>query len=34
MTDTAEQLWSTCSAHLRRQVPEPTFNAWIARWRW
>ncbi len=30
MTDTAEQLWSTCSAHLRRQVPEPTFNAWIA----
>jgi chromosomal replication initiator protein len=29
MTDTAE-LWSTCLAHLRRQVPEPTFNAWIA----
>jgi chromosomal replication initiator protein len=29
MTDTAE-LWSTCSANLRRQVPEPTFNAWIA----
>ena len=30
MTATADQLWSTCSAHLRRQVPEPTFNAWIA----
>jgi chromosomal replication initiator protein len=29
MTDTAE-LWSTCSASLRRQVPEPTYNAWIA----
>ena len=29
MTDTAE-LWSTCSANLRRQVPEPTWNAWLA----
>jgi chromosomal replication initiator protein len=29
MTNTAE-LWSTCSANLRRQVPEPTWNAWLA----
>ena len=29
MTTTAE-LWSTCSANLRRQVPEPTWNAWLA----
>ncbi len=29
MTDT-DDIWSTCLAHLRRQVPEPTFNAWIA----
>ena len=27
--DTAE-LWSECSANLRRQVPEPTYNAWLA----
>ncbi len=29
MIDTAE-LWSECSANLRRQVPEPTYNAWLA----
>ncbi len=29
MTDLAE-LWATCSANLRRQVPEPTWNAWLA----
>jgi len=34
MTDTAEQLWSTCSAHLRRQVPEPTSTHGSPRWRW
>ena len=29
MTDLAE-LWATCSASLRKQVPEPTWNAWLA----
>jgi chromosomal replication initiator protein len=29
MTDLAE-LWATCTASLRRQVPEPTWNAWLA----
>jgi len=29
MTELAE-LWATCSANLRKQVPEPTFNAWLA----
>jgi len=29
MTDFTE-LWATCQANLRKQVPEPTWNAWIA----
>jgi chromosomal replication initiator protein len=29
MTDLAE-LWATCSANLRKQVPEPTWNTWLA----
>lgn len=29
MTDLGE-LWATCSANLRKQVPEPTWNAWLA----
>jgi chromosomal replication initiator protein len=29
MTDLAE-LWATCSASLKKQVPEPTYNAWLA----
>ena len=29
MTNLAE-LWATCSASLRKQVPEPTWNAWLA----
>jgi chromosomal replication initiator protein len=29
MSDVA-QLWSSCSATLRQQVPEPAWNAWLA----
>ncbi len=29
MSDLGE-LWAACSANLRRQVPEPTWNAWLA----
>ncbi len=29
MSDLAD-LWAACSANLRRQVPEPTWNAWLA----
>ncbi|HXW78340.1 MAG TPA: chromosomal replication initiator protein DnaA [Acidimicrobiales bacterium] len=29
MTDLAD-LWATCSANLRKQVPEPTWNTWLA----
>lgn len=25
-----QELWATCSASLRKQVPEPTWNAWLA----
>ncbi|HET9058403.1 MAG TPA: chromosomal replication initiator protein DnaA [Acidimicrobiales bacterium] len=25
-----QQLWATCSDSLRKQVPEPTWNAWLA----
>jgi chromosomal replication initiator protein len=25
-----DELWATCSASLRKQVPEPTWNAWLA----
>ncbi len=29
MTD-PEELWATCRAILRKQVPEPTWNTWLA----
>ncbi|HTT90329.1 MAG TPA: chromosomal replication initiator protein DnaA [Acidimicrobiales bacterium] len=30
MTDVAD-VWATCRANLRKQVPEPTWNTWLAQ---